>query len=93
MRMLAENDVTLLTDSKVVAIEPNGVVIDKKDGSRETVEADTVITAFGQKADTTLSNAIKAKYNIKTTVVGDAEKVAKVGEAIRTGFYAAMAVE
>lgn len=93
MRMLAENDVILLTDSKVVAIEPDGVVIEKKDGSRETVEADTVVTAFGQKTDTALSNAIKAKYNTKTTVIGDAEKVAKVGEAIRTGFYAAMAVE
>ncbi|AEE91929.1 2,4-dienoyl-CoA reductase (NADPH) [Tepidanaerobacter acetatoxydans Re1] len=93
MRMLAENAVTLLTNSKVTAIEPNGVVIEKKDGTRKTIKADTVITAFGQKSDTNLPDAIRAKYNIKTTVIGDAEKVAKVGEAIRTGFYAAMAVE
>ncbi len=93
MRMLAENDVTLLTNSKVIAVEPNGVVIEKKDGTRKTIKADTVITAFGQKSDTNLPDAIRAKYNIKTTVIGDAEKVAKVGEAIRTGFYAAMAVE
>lgn len=93
MRMLAENAVTLLTNSKVTAIEPNGVVIEKKDGTRKTIEADTVITAFGQKSDTNLPDAIRAKYNIKTTVIGDAERVAKVGEAIRTGFYAAMAVE
>uniref|UniRef100_UPI001BD1D7D3 FAD-dependent oxidoreductase n=1 Tax=Tepidanaerobacter acetatoxydans TaxID=499229 RepID=UPI001BD1D7D3 len=93
MRMLAEHDVTLLTNSKVIAVEPNGVVIEKKDGTRKTIEADTVITAFGQKSDTNLPDAIRAKYNIKTTVIGDAEKVAKVGEAIRTGFYAAMAVE
>lgn len=93
MRMLTEHDVTLLTNSKVIAVEPNGVVIEKKDGTRKTIKADTVITAFGQKSDTNLPDAIRAKYNIKTTVIGDAEKVAKVGEAIRTGFYAAMAVE
>lgn len=93
MRMLAENNVTLLTDSKVVAIDSKGVTIEKKGGTREVIPADTVITAFGQKPNTTFPDAVKAKYNMKTTVIGDAEKVSKAGNAIRTGFYAAMAVE
>lgn len=93
MRMLEENHVTLLTDSKVVAIDNTGVIIEKKDGTREVVTADTVITAFGQKPDTAFPDAVRAKYNMKTTVIGDAEKVSKVGGAIRTGFYAAMSVE
>lgn len=93
MNKLAEHNVTILTDSKVVEIDCNGVNIEKKDGSREYLSADTIITAFGQKLNTSFSDSVKAKYNMKTTVIGDAEKVSKAGYAIRTGFYAAMAVE
>lgn len=93
MRMLAENNVTLLTDSKVVNIDTTGVTIEKKDGTKAMISADTVITAFGQKSSTEFVNAVREKYNIKTTVIGDAERISRAGGAIRTGFYAAMAVE
>ena len=93
MRQLAENNVTLLTDSKVVSIDETGVTIEKKDGTVELVPADTVITAFGQKPSTDFPDAVRKQYNIKTTVIGDAEKVSKAANAIHTGFYAAMAVE
>jgi len=93
MRMLAENNVTLLTDSKVVAIDSAGVTIEKKDGSKEVIPADTVITAFGQMPTAAFADAIRAKYNMKTTVIGDAEKVSRVAGAIHTGFYAAMSIE
>jgi hypothetical protein len=36
---------------------------------------------------------MRQKYNTKTTVIGDAEKVSRAASAIRMGFYAAMAVE
>lgn len=93
MRKLAENNVTLLTDSKVIAIDSTGVTIEKKDGSQELVPADTVITAFGQKPSTEFPDTIRKHYNMKTTVIGDAEKVSKAANAIHTGFYAAMALE
>ncbi|MEH7277169.1 FAD-dependent oxidoreductase, partial [Neobacillus vireti] len=93
MRQLAENNVTLLTYSKVVSIDETGVTIEKKDGTVELVAADTVITAFGQKPSTDFPDAVRKQYNIKTTVIGDAEKVSKAANAIHTGFYAAMAVE
>ncbi|MEH7494041.1 FAD-dependent oxidoreductase [Neobacillus niacini] len=93
LRQLAENKVTLLTESKVVSIDATGVTIEKKDGTMELVPADTVITAFGQKPSTDFPDAVRKQYNIKTTVIGDAEKVSKAANAIHTGFYAAMAVE
>ena len=93
MRQLAENNVTLLTDSKVVSVDETGVTIEKKDGTVELVPADTVITAFGQKPSTDFPDAVRKQYNIKTTVIGDAEKVSKAANAIHTGFYAAMAIE
>ncbi|MBM4761075.1 NAD(P)-binding protein [Bacillus sp. B15-48] len=93
MRQLAENNVNLLTDRKVVRIDPMGVTVEKPDGSLDFVPSDTVITAFGQKPSSAFPDAVRAKYNIKTTVIGDAEQVSKAGKAIHTGFYAAMAVE
>jgi len=93
MRMLAENNVTLMTNSKVVEITSRGVMVEKQGGVREEIPADTVIIAFGQTNKNDFVDEVVAKYYMKTTVVGDAEKVGKVGNAIRTGFYAAMAIE
>lgn len=93
MRQLSVNNVTLLTDSKVISVDETGVTIEKKDGTVELVPADTVITAFGQKPSTDFPDAVRKQYNIKTTVIGDAEKVSKAANAIHTGFYAAMAIE
>ena len=92
-RLLKENDVTIFTNSEVTEIDFEGVTIKKKDGSTEKILGDTVIAAFGQKSDTTLPDAIRQKYNFKTTVIGDADKVSRAAHAIRTGFYASMAVE
>jgi len=93
MRMLAENNVKLLTNSKVIEIDPSGVIIEKQDGSKEKIEADTVIAAFGQANNDDFADKVRSKYYMKTTIVGDAEKIGKAGNAIRTGFYAAMAIE
>ena len=53
------------------------------------VLADTVISAFGMKPVLTTVDAVKAKYHLKTRVVGDSNKLGKIGEAVRDGFYAA----
>lgn len=37
----------------------------------------------------TTVDAVKAKYHLKTRVVGDSNKLGKIGEAVRDGFYAA----
>lgn len=34
-------------------------------------------------------DAVKAKYHTKTRMVGDSNKLGKIGDAIREGFYAA----
>ncbi len=89
---LAANQVQILTNTKVVAIDETGLTIEKEDGSQEKLEADTIISAFGMKIDQTVVNAIKAKYHIKTRVIGDSNKLGKIGEAVRDGFYAAMSL-
>ena len=89
MNALAKHQVQILTDTKVVSIQADGVTVEKKDGTQEVLKADTVISAFGMKPDLTTVDAVKAKYHTKTRVVGDSRKLGKIGDAIREGFYAA----
>lgn len=88
-RKLAENNVKLLTNTKVVAIDETGLTVETKDGKTSHLDADTVVNAFGMRPDLTLVDKIKAKYYLKTRVVGDSNQLGKIGEAIREGFYAA----
>lgn len=81
--------VTILTEAKVLSIESDGLTVEKKDGTREKISADTVVNAFGMRPDLTAVNAIKEKYHIKTRLVGDSVKLGKIGDAIRDGFGAA----
>ncbi|MBO1304703.1 FAD-dependent oxidoreductase [Enterococcus sp. 669A] len=92
MNALAANNVEILTSTKVAAIEADGVVVEKADGTTEKVLADTVINAFGMKPVLTTVDGIKEKYHTKTRVVGDSSKIGKIGDAIRDGFYAGSAV-
>ena len=85
--------VRMLTKTKVKEIDETGVVVEKEDGSIEHIEADTVINALGMRPVTTLTEAIKAKYHTKTRVIGDTEKMGKIGTAVRSGFYAAMSID
>lgn len=86
---LNEYGVTMLTGTKVLSIEPDGLTVEKKDGTQEKITADTVVNAFGMRPDLTTVNAVKEKYHIKTRVVGDSVKLGKIGDAIRDGFGAA----
>ncbi len=86
---LAANNVRLMTSTKVVSIETDGLTVEKEDGTTEKITADTVISAFGMRPDLTAVEAVKAKYHTKTRVVGDSNRLGKIGEAIRDGFYAA----
>lgn len=90
---LEEAGVEIITNSKVRKFSENGVKIEKEDGSTETINGDTIVTAFGMKADNKLGKKLKEKYPLKTNIIGDSEEVDKVGNAIRSGFYAATSID
>ncbi|WP_253295834.1 NAD(P)/FAD-dependent oxidoreductase [Enterococcus raffinosus] len=92
-RMLAEYNVEIMTETKVTEISHQGVVVETADGQTQVLAADTIITAFGQKSNSKVAEAIWEKYSIKTTLIGDCQKVDKAGNAIREGFYAALAFQ
>jgi len=88
--MLSKAGVKIYTNSEITAIDSQGVYVQNSDGAPKFIEADSVITAFGMRKNDKLAEEIKAKYHIKTRVIGDCEKVAKVGEAVRMGFFAVL---
>ena len=91
-RLLNEYGVTQLTNTKVVGITDAGVEVECAEG-RRVLEADVIVAAMGRKKSMELPNAIRWKYPVKTTVIGDCNKPAKAGPAIREGFYAAMSIQ
>lgn len=93
MSKINEYGISLKTSCKVLFIDNDGVHIEEKDGSTSILKADTIITAFGMKSEKQVSKQIQEKYPLKTRTIGDCSNVSKVGNAIRTGFYAAMGIE
>lgn len=89
---LAENNVKLMTNTKVTAIDETGLTVEEN-GIEKHIEADTVISAFGMRPNTVLSDLLKEKYPMKTRAIGDCDKLGKIGEAVREGFYAASSLD
>ena len=85
--------VRLMTSTKVLGVDENGVTVEKEDGTTEYLPADTVINALGMKPKTALVDALKAKYYTKTIAMGDSVKMGKIGTAVRSGFFAAMSID
>lgn len=82
-----------LTEHKVLSFEENGLTVEKSDGTKIFIEADTVINAFGMKPNTLVGKAISEKFHTKTRHVGDCVSIGKVGNAVRFGFFAGLTLE
>jgi pyruvate/2-oxoglutarate dehydrogenase complex dihydrolipoamide dehydrogenase (E3) component len=91
--MMINNGVTICTGHKVLEILPNGVKAMKKDGTETFIEGTTVVASFGMVPNTAVARAIDEKYHNKTQIIGDCNKVGKVGGAVRAGMYAAMNID
>ena len=92
-RCFAEHKVHIANNTRVCGVTSDGVMIEQADGTSAVLEADAIILAFGQRPNSALADSIQQKYPRKTTLIGDCQKIGKVGAAIRDGFYAAMALQ
>ena len=75
---------------KCLEIQATGVVIERQDGSRETLPADSVVYALGMASNDTsdLEQALSVPFHR----IGDCAQPAKVAEAIKSGFFIAMEI-
>ena len=75
---------------KCLEIQATGVVIERQDGSRETLSAESVVYALGMASNDTsdLEQALSVPFHR----IGDCAQPAKVAEAITSGFFLAMEI-
>jgi len=80
------SSLTTLTETTVLEITPDGVMIEHQ-GQKQHIPADTVVLAVGTQAYNPLQKEITA-LRIPCEVVGDAQQPAMVFDAIHQGFDA-----
>jgi len=91
MFRMEENNVKQFTSHTVTAFSDEGVTTKDNDGNEKVIKADTIIHAFGMKANYAQAMEICEKYP-DTTMLGDCKEVAQIGGAVRSGFFAGWSI-
>lgn len=91
LKLLADANVSILTETKCLEIRDNGITIADKYGKRSTLEADTAVLAVGLKSTEGLLEALKDKIP-EVYAIGDCVEPRKVINAIWEGFRTARLV-
>ena len=86
---LSQKNVTILTETRITAIEKNRVFLQKKDGSTLELEADRVIFAIDAVPENRMVDDLRGKVK-QVMAVGDADSPGNLGTALRSGTAAAL---
>ena len=92
LKQLRDNHVKVLYETAVQEITDKGVLVKNTDGSETLLEADTVIAAFGLRADQAELEALKDVV-AETYVIGDAHKVGVIGDATNDAYRVCLEIE
>ena len=84
LRALEGRKVNMMVNTEVLEIKKDGVTVKNANGT-VTLPADTVIIAAGAVENNALATELKSK-GLPVTVIGDADKVGRVLEAVAKGF-------
>jgi len=88
LRWVEKNNVHALTDTKCIAIEEDGVIVDNQNGQTK-LEADTVVLCVGIIPLTDERNAFFG-HAFDVINVGDCKKAGTIRQAVDTAYSAAM---
>jgi pyruvate/2-oxoglutarate dehydrogenase complex dihydrolipoamide dehydrogenase (E3) component len=81
------------TGVKCTAFKPDGVTVVNKDNKEEFIPADTVVYALGMAANKESAEKLHAAVkDLPVYEIGDCVCAAKVFDAVRQGFVAAMSI-
>lgn len=92
LKKLDEYGVTVLTGHRVLAFDETGVQVQDSEGNKKTIAADTAIAAFGTKSLRPEAEKIFRVYP-RAKIIGDADRVGQVGNAVRAGFFASWTIK
>lgn len=85
MGLVQKYQIPYQVNTKLVKIEPNGIVVEKEN-SQEKIHCDTVVLAMGFRPDDSVFHEIAKDY--KTVKVGDSVSARKVYTAVHEGYDA-----
>ncbi len=88
---LEKKGVRLMPGVKYEEITDKGITLTAKDGKKETIPADTVLTALTLKPNYGIFEALKGKVP-EVYIVGDAGEPHLILEAVATGFQTALKI-
>jgi 2,4-dienoyl-CoA reductase-like NADH-dependent reductase (Old Yellow Enzyme family)/thioredoxin reductase len=89
LRRLKNKNVTILTSTKVTAIDAGKVIVDAGNGIRKELSADSVIFCTGSVPADSLAETLKGLV-AEVYVVGDAKEPANLGAALRSATAVAL---
>jgi NADPH-dependent 2,4-dienoyl-CoA reductase/sulfur reductase-like enzyme len=88
-KRLDEFKIKIKTNARVSEITAEGVK-SVCGGATEVFEADTVVIAVGYEPSKKLVREIEGKAGVSVETVGDCDKIARIAEAVESGFRAAL---
>ena len=91
MRELMKNGVTMLPNTKVKGFRAEGVLVETAEGGK-LLPADTAVHAFGIRPDRALGEELMSRYPGRVLILGDANKVNCIYDAIHDGYNAALSL-
>ncbi len=91
LKRLKNKNVTILTGTKVTAIEAGKVIVDNENGIRKELSTDSVIFSTGSVSADSLAETLKGLV-AEVYVVGDAKEPANLGAALRSATAIALAL-
>ena len=86
LKELDMRGVTLITGAKMKDIQPGKVVYVDSQGNDVTIQADSVVLSMGSRPENSLAKALEAAGVRNVRVVGDANKIGRIGDAIEDAF-------
>ncbi len=86
LKELDMRGVTLITGAKMKDIQPGKVVYVDSQGNDVTIQADSVVLSMGSRPENSLAKALEAAGVGNVRVVGDANKIGRIGDAIEDAF-------
>ncbi len=89
--LVAVNGVNIMAGTKLVEIKDNEAVVERADGTTESLKCDSVVLALGFKALENLASEVQGKVK-EIRVIGDASAPRRVKHAVTEGFEAARVI-
>lgn len=86
LKELGLRGVTLINEAKMKDIQPGTITYTDSQGNDVTVPADTVVLAMGSRPENSLATALDQAGFQNIRVIGDANKVGRIGSALDAGF-------